>query len=70
MHGCVREEDVIILELLQHIVNSELMLNSIRTQIIKILKRQSKEVKSTLSSDHRIIQEAKFAIISKHIAKK
>ena len=33
IHGCLKEEDVIILELLQHIVNRELMLNLIMTTI-------------------------------------
>ena len=31
MHGCLKEEDVIIPELLQHIVDCEIMLNSIMT---------------------------------------
>ena len=68
MHGCVKEEHVIILEILKHIVDSELMLNSImKTTYLSFEK--AKQAKSVLSGVRRIIQEANFAIVSKRIAK-
>ena len=54
---------MIIHELLKHIVDSELMLNSIMTTTYLSFKKE-KQVKSTLLSACRIIQEAKFAIVS------
>ena len=66
MHGWSREEDMVISKL--HIVDIELMLDSIKTTTYLSLKKE-KQVKSTLSSAHRIIQEANSAIISKRIVK-
>ena len=55
MHGCLKEEDVIIPEILKHIVDSELILNSIMTTTY-LSSEKAKQAKSTLSGVHRIIQ--------------
>ena len=68
MHGCLKEEDVIIPEVLQNIVDTELMVNSIMTTTY-LSSEKAKQVKSALSSARRIIQEANSAIVSKRIAK-
>ena len=68
MHGCLKEEHVIIPEVLQNIVDTELMLNSIMTTTY-LSSEKAKQVKSALSSARRIIQEANSAIVSKRIAK-
>ena len=54
--------------ILRYIVDIELMLDSIKTTTYLSLKK-AKQVKSTLSSAHRSIQEANSVIISKHIVK-
>ena len=68
MHGCLKEEDVIIPEVLQSIVDTELMLNSIMTTTY-LSSEKAKQVKSALLSARRIIEEANSAIVSKRIAK-
>ena len=68
MHGCVKEEHVIILEILKHIVDSELMLNSIITTYLS--SEKAKHAKSALLGVRQIFQEANSAIVSKRIAKK
>ena len=68
MHGCLKEEDVIIPEVLQNIVDTELMVNSIMTTTY-LSSEKAKQVKSALSSARRIIQEANSTIVSKRIAK-
>ena len=67
MHRCLKEEDVIP-KLLQHIVDTELMLNSIRTTTYLSFEK-AKQVKSALSSARQIIQEANSIIVSKLITK-
>ena len=64
----LKEENVIIHELLQHNVDSELMLNSIMTTTY-LSSEKAKQAKLALSGVHRIIQEANSAIVSKRIAK-
>ena len=59
---------MIIPKLLQHIIDSEIMLNLIMT-ITYLSFEKAKQVKSTSSGAHRSIQEANFAIVSKRIAK-
>ena len=68
MHGCLKEEDVIIPELLKDIVDCELKLNSITTTTY-LSSEKAKQVQSALSSARRIIQETNSAIVSKRIAK-
>ena len=68
MHGCLKEEDVIIPEILKHIVDSELMFNSMMTTTY-LSSKKAKQAKSALSGVRRIIQEANSAIVSKRIAK-
>ena len=68
IYGCLKEEDVIIPEVLQNIVDTELMVNSIMTTTY-LSSEKAKQVKSALLSARRIIEEANSAIVSKRIAK-
>ena len=67
MHGCLKEEDVIILKVLPNIVDTELMVNSIMTTYLS--SEKAKQVKFASSNARRIIKEANSAILSKCIAK-
>ena len=64
----LRGKDVIIREILKHIVDSGLMLNSIMTTTYLRYEKVN-QAKSALSGVRRIIQEANSAIVSKRIAK-
>ena len=71
MHGCLKEEDGIIL---LNYCNILLIVNSCSIQSWQVTTtylsfEKAKEVKSTLSSAPIIIQEANSAIVSKSIAK-
>ena len=68
MHGCLKEEDVIIPEILKHIVDSELMFNSMMTTTY-LSSEKAKHAKSALLGVRQIFQEANSAIVSKRIAK-
>ena len=64
----LRGKDVIIREILKHIVDSGLMLNSIMTTTYLRYEKVN-QAKSALSGVRRIIQEANSVIVYKRIAK-
>ena len=68
MHGCIKEDDVIIPKVLQNIVDTELMVNSIMTTTY-LSSEKANQVKLALSSARRIIRKANSATVSKCIAK-
>ena len=68
MHGCLKEDDVIISKVLQNIVDIELMVDSIMTTTYLSFEKAN-QVKLALSSARSIIQEANSAIVFKRIAK-